>query len=70
MIDNNFYEDRDGNKFWSKNGELHREDGPALEYRNIKYVEKSYFFNGINYEDNFKFNPKSWKIFIKTLIFS
>jgi len=26
--------DKRGNKFWYKNGELHREDGPAIEYAN------------------------------------
>ena len=39
--------DKRGNKFWYKNGELHREDGPAIEYANgnkfwytANYIEK------------------------------
>jgi hypothetical protein len=27
-----FQEDSDGNKYWSLNNQLHREDGPAIEH--------------------------------------
>ena len=29
---NGIHIDEEGNKFWYKNGEFHREDGPAIEY--------------------------------------
>ena len=32
-----------GNKFWYKNGRLHREDGPAVEYPN---GYKEWYFEG------------------------
>jgi len=32
-----------GTKFWYLNDELHREDGPAIEYSN---VDKSWYLNG------------------------
>jgi hypothetical protein len=35
--------DRHGNKFWKLNGELHREDGPAIEYTS---GYKAWYLNG------------------------
>jgi len=57
----------DGEKRWYKNGEHHREDGPAIEYPN---GDKCWHFNGMPYGINNKFTNKSWKSFVKTLIFS
>ena len=34
-----------GHKFWHLNGELHREDGPAIEYKEYSY----WFLNNKNY---------------------
>ena len=40
----------DGTKYWYKNGELHREDGPAIEYSN---GTKFWYINGLKHrEDN------------------
>jgi len=33
----------DGNKHWYLNGELHREDGPAIEFAN---GDKKWYLNG------------------------
>jgi len=38
-----------GDKYWYKNGELHREDGPAVELANGK---KYWYLNGKRYEKN------------------
>jgi hypothetical protein len=35
--------DKDGTKSWFLNGELHREDGPAIEYKN---GSKAWYING------------------------
>jgi hypothetical protein len=35
--------DERGNKWWKLNGELHREDGPAIEYTN---GYKAWYLNG------------------------
>ena len=55
-----------GEKLWYKNGLQHREDGPAVEYANGK---KFWYLNNKCYGSNDKFNNKTWKKFIKTLIF-
>ncbi len=47
----------DGEQFWLKNGELHREDGPAIIYANGK---ESYYLDGKKYtkeEFDQKINP-------------
>jgi len=36
-------EDEDGTKEWYRNGKLHREDGPAIEYN---YGTKYWYRNG------------------------
>jgi len=54
-------------KEWYKNGELHREDGPAIEYA-VGYRE--WWLNNKCYGSVNDFTNKSWKRFIKTLIFS
>jgi hypothetical protein len=51
-----------GDKSWSKNGQLHREDGPAIEYAN---GDKSWYKNGqLHREDGpaleFANGSKSW----------
>ena len=51
-----------GAKYWYKNGKLHREDGPAI---NLDNGTKEWYQNGSNND----FTNKSWKIFVKTLIF-
>ena len=56
-----------GDTGWFKNGNLHREDGPAVEYTN---GAKFWYLNNIFYGKNGDFTNKSWKFFIKTLIFS
>jgi len=56
----------DGTKSWYKNGIPHREDGPAVEYPN---GTKYWYLNGRMYGYNNDFTNKSWKSFIKTLIF-
>jgi hypothetical protein len=40
--------DTNGDKFWYKNGELHREDGPAVEYYD---GTKKWYLNGFNYTE-------------------
>ncbi len=35
--------DEDGNKYWYCNGQLHREDGPAVEYVN---GDKGWYIHG------------------------
>ena len=56
-----------GYKYWYKNGMFHREDGPAVEYDD---ENKQWWLNGDCYGGNDDFTNKSWKIFVKTLIFS
>ena len=56
-----------GSKFWYKHGKFHREDGPAIEFDDSR---KQWFLNNTYYGKNNDFTNKSWKIFIKTLIFS
>ena len=56
----------DGFKSWYKNGELHREDGPAIEW---DAGAKNWYLNNKEYGVNDDFTNKSWKKFIKTLIF-
>ena len=38
-----------GAKFWYRNGELHRESGPACEYAD---GDKYWYFNGIAYTES------------------
>ena len=57
----------DGSKFWHKNEQLHREDGPAVERGN---GDKDWYLDDKCYGHNNDFTNESWKIFIKTLIFS
>ena len=38
----------DGNKLWYLNGELHRTDGPAVEYSS---GSKHWYLNGIKYTE-------------------
>jgi hypothetical protein len=40
--------DKDGDKFWYFNGELHREDGPALEFTS---GYKCWYINGEEYSE-------------------
>jgi len=56
-----------GYKAWYKNGLCHREDGPAIEYAS---EAKAWYLNGIEYGANNVFTNKSWKKFVKTIIFS
>jgi hypothetical protein len=53
-----------GNKYWSKDGEWHREDGPAIEYTN---GDKYWYVNGKAHRED---GPavetdtlKVWKLF-------
>jgi hypothetical protein len=48
---------------WYKNGELHREDGPAIEDAN-GYGYKRYYYNG-KYYPEIK-TDKEWEFLIKT----
>ena len=57
---------RNGFKDWWLNGKRHREDGPAIEYAN----NLQWWLNGNYYGSNDDFNNKTWKKFVKTLIFS
>ena len=41
--------DKDGNKRWYKNGELHRDDGPAIEWAN---GSKGWYKNGLLHRDD------------------
>jgi hypothetical protein len=42
--------DNDGNKYWiNEKGELHREDGPAIEYAN---GDKFWYKNGLIHREN------------------
>jgi len=56
-----------GSEYWFKNGQCHREDGPAIKYYN---GYKEWYLNNKYYGLNNDFTNKSWKRFIKTLIFS
>ena len=56
-----------GIKHWYKNGKLHREDGPARECDNLF---KAWYLNDRCYGIDNEFTNKSWKTFVKTLIFS
>ena len=56
-----------GDKSWYKNGDPHRVDGPSIEHNN---GAKRWWLNGIFYGFDSDFSIKSWKIFVKTLIFS
>ena len=56
----------DGAKIWCKNGLYHREDGPAIEWAS---GAKEWWLNDKHYGSNNDFTNKSWKIFVKTLIF-
>jgi hypothetical protein len=40
--------DEHGNKFWWLNGQLHREDGPAIEYPAVEYYNgyRAWYLNG------------------------
>jgi hypothetical protein len=38
-----------GNRYWYKNGDLHREDGPAVEWRN---GSREWFKNGKTHRNN------------------
>ena len=40
--------DDDGNKLWHLNGNLHREDGPALEWAD---GSKEWYLNGVEYTE-------------------
>ena len=60
-------EHSNGTKYWYKNGEFHREDGPAIEFFTGL---KKWYLNNVYYGVNEDFTNKSWKRFIKTLIFS
>ena len=40
--------DQCNNKAWYKNGEKHREDGPAIEYT---HGDKSWYLNGKKYSE-------------------
>ena len=57
----------DGTKYWYKNGLIHRENGPAIKYFN---GNTRWYLNSIYYSRNDDFTNKSWKSFVKTLIFS
>ena len=57
----------DGSKAWYVNGKRHREDGPAIEYSD---GDKHWYLDGKLYGYNNDFTNKSWKSFVKTLIFS
>ena len=46
--------DKDGNKFWYRNGQYHREDGPACEYAN---GTRYWFIEGKEYTEQ-EFNKK------------
>jgi hypothetical protein len=44
-----FHTDKDGVKRWYKNGNLHREDGPAIEYAN---GDKYWYLNGNRHRED------------------
>lgn len=67
MSHNYVIEKTDLSKRWYKNGRLHREDGPAIEYSS---GAKEWWLNNKHYGYNSKFTNESWKKFVKTLIFS
>jgi len=50
--------DEDNDKHWFKNGKLHREDGPALEFAND---DKFWYLNGKNY------NEQEWLIAMRKI---
>ena len=56
-----------GNKYWFKNGMRHRENGPAIEHVD---GSKEWWLNHERFGVNNDFTNESWKIFVKTLIFS
>jgi len=56
-----------GAKHWFKNGNRHREDGPAIDYIN---GHKQWWLDNFYYGKNDQFSVESWKFFVKTLIFS
>ena len=53
-------------KSWYLNGEPHREDGPAFQHMN---GDKWWYYKGILHGRNKDFDKKSWKQFVKLLIF-
>jgi hypothetical protein len=58
MSQPSLYIDHYGNKRWFLNGNYHREDGPAIKFKDGK---KCWFLNGKEYsfEKWFKINTKS-----------
>jgi len=44
-------ESANGTKYWYKNGDLHREDGPAVECAN---GDRFWYKNGVAYQSNVK----------------
>ncbi len=52
------YEDENGNKFWYKNGNRHREDGPSIElsdelrcyYLNDQYYDEKEYWEIIRFK--------------------
>ena len=65
-VDGPALEFNNGYKAWYKNGLRHREDGPAIE--NPEGF-KMWYLNDICYGINNDFTTKSWKRFVKTMIF-
>ena len=54
--------DKYGNKFWRLNGELHRVDGPAIEYAD---GDKSWYLNGKRHREDgpaieYSYGTKVW----------
>ncbi len=52
-----------GDRYWYLNGEIHREDGPAIEYAD---GSKRWWLNGINYTEE-EFIKKTTKVTELTL---
>ena len=55
-------QDKDNNIAYYLNGQLHREDGPAIEYG---HFSKSWYLNGNCYGKNNYFTNESWIRFVK-----
>jgi hypothetical protein len=64
--------DRVGNKYWYKDDNLHREDGPAIEMKNSR---KEWWINGQRHREDgpaieYNYGSKDWWFLNDQLVYS